>query len=72
MNIFTQLAEGIDDETWNYHLTGADYSRWLRESVKDQSIADEVAAIEREKGLSTADSRRRIVEAIRKHYTDPA
>jgi HAD superfamily hydrolase (TIGR01484 family) len=72
MNIFTQLAEGIDDETWKHHLAAADYSRWLRESVKDQSIADEVEAIEREKGLSAADSRTRIVEAIRKHYTDPA
>jgi HAD superfamily hydrolase (TIGR01484 family) len=72
MNIFTQLAEGIDDATWNHHLAAADYSGWLRESVKDQSIAEEVAAIEGEKGLSAAESRKRIVEAIRKHYTDPA
>jgi HAD superfamily hydrolase (TIGR01484 family) len=72
MNIFTQLAEGIDDETWSYHLAAADYSRWLRESVKDQDIADEVAAIEAEKELDSAESRARIVEAIRKHYTDPA
>jgi len=72
MNMFTQLAEGIDDETWSYHLAAADYSRWLRESVKDQNIADEVAAIEAEMGLSSAESRAQIVEAIRKHYTDPA
>jgi hypothetical protein len=72
MNMFTQLAEGIDDETWSYHLAAADYSRWLRESVKDQNIADEVAAIEAEMGLSSAESRAQIVQAIRKHYTDPA
>jgi hypothetical protein len=40
--------------------------------VKDQNIADEVAAIEAEMGLSSAESRAQIVEAIRKHYTDPA
>jgi HAD superfamily hydrolase (TIGR01484 family) len=72
MNTFAQLAEGVDDETWAYHLSQSDYSRWLRESVKDQAIAEEVAATEKDKTLSRAESRSRIVEAIRKHYTAPA
>ena len=71
MNIFTQLAEGIDDGTWSYHLAAADYSRWLRESVKDQSIADEVEAVEKRKGWSCGEPYADR-GAIRKHYTDPA
>jgi hydroxymethylpyrimidine pyrophosphatase-like HAD family hydrolase/energy-coupling factor transporter ATP-binding protein EcfA2 len=72
MNIFTQLAEGIDEETWSYHLATSDYSRWLRESVKDQPLAEEVAKIEEDERLPAAESRARIIEAIRKHYTQPA
>ena len=72
MNLFAQLAEGVDDETWNFHLRNADYSRWLRESVKDREIAEEVAAIENNPRLRPAESRSQIIDAIRKHYTAPA
>jgi HAD superfamily hydrolase (TIGR01484 family) len=72
MNLFTQLAEGVDDETWNFHLKNADYSRWLRESVKDREVADQVAAIENNPRLRPSESRSQIIDAIRKHYTAPA
>jgi HAD superfamily hydrolase (TIGR01484 family) len=71
MNMFAQLAEGVDDETWGYHLAQSDYSRWLREAVKDQTIAEEVQRAENDKTLSHTESRARILEAIRKHYTAP-
>jgi hydroxymethylpyrimidine pyrophosphatase-like HAD family hydrolase len=69
MNIFAQLAEGVDEETWVHHLRKADYSRWLRESVKDQAIADEVGLIEKDQRLGPAQSRSRVVNVIRKRYT---
>jgi phosphoglycolate phosphatase (TIGR01487 family) len=72
MNTFAQMAQGVDEETWIHHLRGADYSRWLRESVKDHEIANQVAAIENDKTLAAAESRDRIVRAIQKHYTAPA
>jgi HAD superfamily hydrolase (TIGR01484 family) len=72
MNIFAQLAEGVDDETWVHHLRKADYSRWLRESVKDQAIADEVGVIEQDQQLGPAQSRSRVVDVIRKRYTASA
>ncbi len=72
MNLLAQLAEGVDDEMWNYHLRNADYSRWLRESVKDREIADEVANIEKNLALRPSESRSQILDAIRKHYTAPA
>jgi hypothetical protein len=68
MNIFAQMAAGVDDETWTHHLRNSDYSRWLRESVKDQELADEIASIERDQQLPPTESRNRIVESIRKHY----
>jgi hydroxymethylpyrimidine pyrophosphatase-like HAD family hydrolase len=72
MNMFVQLAEGIDDETWTYHLRKSDYSRWLRDAVKDTAIADEVSGVEQNTGLSPGESRARIAGAIRRHYTAPA
>jgi HAD superfamily hydrolase (TIGR01484 family) len=72
MNMFTQLAEGVDTETWTHHLHSSDYSRWLRESVKDQALADEVRTIEQDKNLDPSESRRSIIEAVRRRYTAPA
>jgi len=72
MNMFAQLAEGVDEETWAHHLRNADYSRWLRDSVKDTAIAEEVATIEKDRALKPAESRSQIIDAIRKHYTAPA
>jgi len=72
MNMFAQLAEGIDNETWTHHLRNSDYSRWLRGSVKDQAIADEVGIIEQDRELEPSESRGRVLEAIRRRYTAPA
>ncbi len=69
MNLFVQMAQGVDDETWAHHLHNSDYSRWLRESVKDRATAGEVGAIEKAKDLASAESRSRIIEAIQRHYT---
>jgi len=72
LNIFAQIAEGVDDETWSHHLKQNDYSVWLRDSVKDGAVADEIAKIEKDDQLPPAESRSRILETIRKHYTAPA
>ena len=72
MNLFAQLAEGVDDETWNFHLAQADYSRWLRETIRDQGLAEIVGSVEKDRTLGPKESRQRIIEAIRKHYTAPA
>jgi len=72
LTLFTQIAEGIDDETWLYHLRRHDYSAWLREVIKDGAIADDVALIENSGHLSANESRAQILDAIRKQYTNPA
>lgn len=70
--LFTQLAEGIDDETWLHHLRQGDYSRWMEDCVKDDELAEQVRAIEADEGLSPTDSRSRVREAVEEHYTLPA
>jgi hypothetical protein len=70
--LFAQIAEGIDDATWLYHLRQHDYSTWLRKSVKDTALAHEVAAIENDDHLAPKVSRTSIIDAIRKQYTAPA
>jgi hypothetical protein len=42
MNLFAQLAEGLDDDTWSSRLAQADYSRWLRETIRDEDLAEVV------------------------------
>jgi HAD superfamily hydrolase (TIGR01484 family) len=72
MTLFAQIAEGLDETTWKFHLSHGDYSQWLRESIKDEEVAKIVAEIEKDQALSPAESRRRVLEAFRKHYTAPA
>jgi hypothetical protein len=71
LNIFVQIAEGIDAETWQFHRHRGDYSNWLRHAVKDPELADQVHAIESDHSLSDRDSRNQIKEAILQKYTAP-
>lgn len=70
--LFLQLADGVDDETWMHHLRNADYSRWIRDSIKDYPLSEMVHHIERSKDLGPAESRQRVREAIEDLYTLPA
>jgi HAD superfamily hydrolase (TIGR01484 family) len=72
MNLFAQMAEGLDEDTWSFHRAHGDYSRWLRDAIKDKDLAGTVAEIEENKKLSAAESRRQVIEAIRKSYTASA
>jgi hydroxymethylpyrimidine pyrophosphatase-like HAD family hydrolase len=66
---FCELADGIDEATWSHHLGAGEYSAWLAAQVKDPELAEEVAVIETAPAVSPADSRRRVLEAIRRRYT---
>ncbi len=69
--MFNELAQGIDDETWLYHLRRNEYSKWMRESIKDEALASEVAQAENDRHASAEDSRQRVIAAIDKRYTGP-
>jgi hypothetical protein len=70
--LFNQIADGVDADTWLYHLRQGDYSNWLRTSIRDHTLADEVAAIERREAPDAEETRRLIRTAIEQHYTLPA
>jgi hypothetical protein len=67
--LFSQIAAGIDDETWEYHLGSGDYSAWFRQGLGDEALAEEAAAVERN---PVGDTRARIRDIIERHYTLPA
>jgi hypothetical protein len=71
LSIFLQIAKGIDEETWMFHLRQQDYSKWIRDAIKDVPLAEEVAGIENG-DLSPAESRDRIRSAIERQYTSAA
>jgi hypothetical protein len=71
LNIFLQLAGGVDDATWLHHLRAGDYSRWLGASIKDDNLAAEVSAIEADTTLDGAESRAKVKSAIDSRYTGP-
>jgi HAD superfamily hydrolase (TIGR01484 family) len=68
LQLFVHLADGVDDETWKFHLVRNDYSRWLRVEVKDGELAEEIEQIER--GLEP--TRAAVRAAIERRYTLPA
>jgi HAD superfamily hydrolase (TIGR01484 family) len=68
--LFLQMAEGVDDSTWQHHLAQGDYSRWMRDSIKDEDLAGDVRAVEGDAAqLAACDSRERIRKAIESRYT---
>ncbi len=71
LQVFIQLADGVDDDTWLHHLRNGDFSNWFRSIIKDGELADEAAQIEQNQGLSAMDSRDAIRKAIEKRYTAP-
>jgi hydroxymethylpyrimidine pyrophosphatase-like HAD family hydrolase len=71
LGMFVLLADGVDDETWRFHLHHGDYSAWFRERIKDAELADETAAVERDSSLSAGESRARIRAAIERRYAAP-
>src|SRR5262249_11996676 len=71
LHIFMQLADGVDDETWLYHLRNGDFSNWFRSIIKDDELADEAAQIEQNQSLSAGESREALRIAIERRYSAP-
>jgi hydroxymethylpyrimidine pyrophosphatase-like HAD family hydrolase len=69
---FLNLMDGVDEETWLYHLKQGEYSKWFKENIKDDELASAAETVEREASGDAAESRRRIRELIEERYTLPA
>jgi HAD superfamily hydrolase (TIGR01484 family) len=70
--MFLQIAEGVDDQTWLYHLRHGDYSRWFAEHIKDMDLAEEAKRVEQDRSLSAKKSRELIRNSVEQRYTAPA
>jgi len=67
VNIFSQLASGVDDETWLYHLKQHDYSEWFKDALHENNLAKDIYEIE-----ATIDdaesSKQKILKLIKENY----
>jgi HAD superfamily hydrolase (TIGR01484 family) len=68
---FLQLADGVDDETWEFHRRRGDYSKWARAAIKDNQLADELAEIEADRAADPRDTRAAVRAAVEARYTLP-
>jgi hypothetical protein len=64
------LAKGVDEDTWTYHLRNGEIARWLREQIRDDELAQEVAQLETQG--DAAATRRAALAAIARRYTGVA
>ena len=69
--LFLELADGVDADTWQFHLDRGDYSRWFGEVIGDEELANEARTIEREAANDASESRARIRAAVESRYTQP-
>jgi hydroxymethylpyrimidine pyrophosphatase-like HAD family hydrolase len=63
---FLQIAQGIDNESWLFHLRRGDYTKWFRESIKDEELATEVQSMESSTEVDT--SRSFVFDAVKRRY----
>ena len=65
--LFMHLAEGIDDDTWQFHLHRQDYTRWFGDVIHDKDLAS--AGEEADQMDDPSASRKHIVDFIAQNYT---
>jgi hypothetical protein len=65
--LFMHIAEGIDDDTWQFHLHRKDYTRWFADVIHDPELAEAGEEAEKMKGPQA--SRKHIVDFIAQKYT---
>ena len=68
---FMQLGEGVDKDTWDFHLHRGDYTTWFRDVIKNPDLADEAEQVAKNKSLPAKESRAKIRTAIENRYTMP-
>ncbi len=65
--MFLQIADGVDDETWLFHLKNGDISRWFRNVIKDPELGLQAELMERG-DVDADESRKRIRLEIEERY----
>jgi hypothetical protein len=68
--VFLQMADGVDDETWEFHLRRGDISRWFRDAIKDVGLSTLAAEVE-SSAVPPPESRAMIRKLVEDQYTSP-
>jgi HAD superfamily hydrolase (TIGR01484 family) len=66
--LFLQIADGVDDATWEYHRRRGDYSSWFRQCIKDEELAAAGEQVERLDDATPAESRTLMRAAVEREY----
>lgn len=72
LQMFLDIGDGVDVDTYRFHLANGDFASWMRTSIKDEELADETAAIAARDGLDVDEARRLVRAAVERRYTAPA
>jgi HAD superfamily hydrolase (TIGR01484 family) len=72
LSMFLQVGDGVDPDTYLFHLKNGDFAAWMRTSIKDDGLADEVAAVAANDGIAVDEIRALVRSAIETRYTAPA
>ncbi|MCW6508111.1 HAD hydrolase family protein [Lichenifustis flavocetrariae] len=72
LSMFLDIGDGVDAETYLFHLRNGDVDTWLRTSIKDEELADEIANIAANESIDVAESRKMVRAAVEQRYTAPA
>jgi len=67
LSIFLQIADGVDDETWLFHVKNGDVAKWFRKVIKDGDLAHE-AELMQPADITAEESRKHIRREIEKRY----
>lgn len=68
---FLHLGENLDNAVWLHHLRQGDYSRWFRDVIRDDELADEAEDVRRRHGDDATTSRALLRAAVENRYTVP-
>jgi HAD superfamily hydrolase (TIGR01484 family) len=69
---FLELGDGVDDDTWLFHLRNGDVAQWMSAAIKDESLSEQVAQVALDPHLDAGESRQRVREIVEAIYTLPA
>lgn len=66
--MFLQIADGVDDYTWEFHRQQGDYSKWFESCVKDEDLTAAAKQIEALDALDPHEGREMLRAAIEREY----
>jgi hypothetical protein len=70
--MFLDIGDGVDPDTYLFHLREGHFETWMRSSIKDDGLADEVANVAASQDAGVDEARKLVRTAVEQRYTAPA